>query len=384
MHRLILFIICLFSFTAADAQRQRMTSMVHCEYKDGAWKPVDSIRYEYNGSMGSIDTGFYHSPLGFDTRTDYQMRQGKYYPIEWESIDYDSTGRPVLYTFQEFDHKKWVNKYRHALSYSPRGDTLSYGLEEYDMKRKIWHPIYIRSSSYDSQSRRITSMQWADMNKVDASSKMSMDSFHYDDRGLLTRFARLVWDTSMQWRHQEWQVSSYNDAKKLVSRRYFHGTTVETDSFTYDSEGRVLLKLYHNNLKTDPQYTMHPLVMYRYGMNNTTLIDYYVIHPQWERVGSDSICYDSRNNIVLNIHLDHDGDSIAIGDVTTTRYDSLGVFISYISFNRAGDLTTPVEKEEKRIDRNGLPISSTTSEYLNGRWEYKSATFYHYEPVPEK
>ena len=383
MHRTILLMICLLSVVATDAQRQRMSSEVHREYKDGRWQPVDSMVYEYIGNSGSVDMKRDEFAQGYDTRTAYRMDHGKYRPDSWESIDYDSAGHPVLYTFQDQDHKKWVNRERFALSYSPQGDTLSYALEEYDVKQKSWHPAQTTLYSYDSLRRCVAHTLWGDALHYPYR-VITMDSFQYDDRGLLTRFARLVWDTSMQWRHQEWQVSSYNDAKKLVSRRYFHGSTIETDSFTYDSEGRVLLKLCHNNLKTDPQYTMHPLVMYRYGMNNTTLIDYYVIDPQWERVGSDSICYDSRNNVVLNMHLDHDGDSIAIGDVTTTRYDSLGVFISYTSFNRAGDLTTPVEKDEKRIDRNGLPITSITSEYLNGRWEYKEATFYRYEPVPEK
>ena len=437
MHRIILLMICLLSVAAADAQRQRMTSAVKKEYKDGAWSPQDSISYEYIGSKGSIDTTASEYAVGYDTRTTYHLDHGKYRPDSWESIDYDSAGHPVLYTFQDQDHKKWVNKERYALRYSPQGDTLSYALENYDVKYKSWNPVQSTLYEYDSLRRCVAQTLWGDAWHYPYR-VITMDSFHYDDQGRLTRMATLVWDTSMQWRLQDWKAHEYStvmfshigDMKtELITKpRVKYGFSTEyvtyytpprtitktvfnifnqgglsMESIVFDTAGRVLNKISYDmtdsaiRILGDPSryqsdadsfIIYHSKINYRYDIPGTIVVNHYDAQGHdkdfWKLKSTDSIIYDARNNIVLFAYLDNDSDAIVGGQTTTTEYDSLGAFRSSVSYRRTGDAQTPELKIDMARDSHGLLTCRILSKYVNDQWVCQSATFYRYEPVPEK
>ena len=89
-------------------------------------------------------------------------------------------------------------------------------------------------------------------------------------------------------------------------------------------------------------------------------------------------------------------DSTVKGDVTAIYYDSLGAFRSSIVYRltdrldmsyRAADMHwSPYLKTESNRDEHRL-LTSTIRSILHSDADtggYKEATFYHYEPVPEK
>lgn len=139
MNKVLLIVLCIIAHQA-HAQRLRMSAMLQYIYseQESTLIPMDSSSYVYIGDRGSVDTGGHYEALGYDTRTTYHKDKanGKYRPITWESIDYDSAGRPLLYTYQHYEHKKWINDTRTALRYTDGGDTLSCAIEDYDAKRK--------------------------------------------------------------------------------------------------------------------------------------------------------------------------------------------------------------------------------------------------------
>ena len=437
MYRTILLMICLLSVSATHAQRQRMVAEVHREYKDGRWQPVDSTVYEYIGSSGSVDMNRYEFAQGYDTRTAYRMDHGRYHPWSWRSIDYDSAGHPVLYTFQYYDHKKWINIERYSFDYSPRGDTLSYGLEYYDEKQKSWHTVQSALNSYDSLRRLVTHTLWGDKGH-EPFLHTTMDSFHYDDQGRLTRMATLVWDTSIQWRLQEWKAYEYSTVMfshlgkvktELITKpRVEYGVSTEyvtydnpprtitkiafniynqgglsMESIVFDTAGRVLNKTSYDmtdsaiRILSDPSryqsdadsfIIYHSKINYRYDIPGTVVVNHYEAQGHnkdfWKLKSTDSMIYDARNNILLFAYLDNDSEAIFGGQTTTTEYDSQGAFRSSVTSYLTGKLTTPGDKQEDTRDSHGLLTSRILSKYMNGRWEYQDARLYRYEPVPEK
>ena len=435
MHRIILLIICLLSLTAADAQRQRMISAVKKEYKDGAWRPVDSTAYEYIGSMGSIDPSDDGAALGYDTRTTYHMDQGRYHPWSWRSIDYDSAGHPLLCTSQYYDHKKWINSYRYSFGYSPWGDTLSYSLDYFDMKQKLWYTVQSALYSYDSLRRLVTHTLWGDKGH-EPFLHTTMDSFHYDDQGRLTRMATLVWDTSMQWRLQDWKAHefstvmfshigdvkselitkprvkygvstgyvTYDNPKRTINKiafNIFNQGGLSMESIVFDTAGRVLNKISYDmtdsaiRILGDPSryqsdadsfIIYHSSIHYRYDIPGTVVANHYEAQGHdkdfWKLKSTDSMIYDARNNILLFAYLDNDSEAIFGGQIITTEYDSQGAFRSSVTSYLTDKLMTPGDKREDTRDSHGLLTSRILSKYLNGQWVCQSATFYRYEHVP--
>lgn len=238
--------------------------------------------------------------------------------------------------------------------------------------------------SYDKHGRRIGTIRWGDADHYPYA-KMNMDSFCYDERGLLELHQVSVWDTSMRWLPSQRELYTYDAANRLVlkttqfaDKGMWNGSFVDT--ICYDSEGRMLSETSYNVLGKEQMHSRHSMAKYRYQAN-TVLADHYnpdTKTTDWHLIATDSACYDAQKNKIVDMHIFYDAPVVqGLGAVRDM------ISHTNTSYHRNGDHWMPSQMIQDTRDSRGLLTSTIISlyDYDKARWQKEMATYYQYEAV---